>query len=90
MRYNGKNSSPETGRKVSEIMKFYDIDVKTVFDDVCSWTQSKEELQAWTPETMRAELETVDFSALESSEGCTFDELCEMYYDVVQKLIADM
>lgn len=71
-------------------MRFYDIDAQTVFDDVCRWAQSKEELQVWTPETIRAELETIDFSALESDEGCTFDELCEMYYDAVQKLIADM
>lgn len=75
---------------MSEIMRFYDIDVQTVFDDVRNWAQSKAELQAWTPETIREELETIDFSALESAEGCTFDELCEMYYDAVQKLIADM
>jgi hypothetical protein len=80
----------ELGEKVSKIMKFYDIDAQTVFDDVCSWAQSKEELQAWAPETIRAELEAIDFSALESAEGCTFGELCEMYYDAVQKLIADM
>jgi hypothetical protein len=65
--------------------KFY-VDTTKIYEDVCGWTQTKEELEEWTPEKLREELETIDFP--EDENGYTLDELSKLYYDPVQKLIS--
>ena len=69
-------------------MKKYYVDITKIYEDVCGLTQTKDELEAWTPEKLREELETIDFP--EDESGYTFDELAELYYDAVQKLISEI
>jgi hypothetical protein len=67
--------------------KYY-VDITKIYDDVCNWEQSKDDLIAWTPETIRAELETIDFP--EDENGYTIGELAIMYYDAVKKLASEL
>lgn len=67
-------------------MKKYYVDITKIYDDVCNWQQSKDELAAWTPETIRAELETIDFP--DDENGYTIDEIAGFYFDAVKKLVS--
>ena len=69
-------------------MKKYYVDTTKIYEDVCGWAQTKDELEAWTPEKLREELETIDFP--EDENGYALDELSELYYDAVQKLISEI
>lgn len=69
-------------------MKKYYVDITKIYDDVCNWEQSKAELATWTPETIRAELETIEFA--DDENGYTIDELAAMYYEAVKKLISKL
>ena len=69
-------------------MKRYYVDVNSVYNDVCNWEQSKDELTRWNKETIRAELETIDFP--EDENGYTIDEITNFYFEAVKKLVSTL
>lgn len=73
-------------------MKKYDF--THIYDDVCHWTQTAEELAAWTVPQMLAELQEMessgDLQENEAEDGLTLEELAEAYTEAAHRLAAEL
>lgn len=91
MCYTGKNAR-EARKTEGKKMKKYIF--PNIYDDVCNWTQTAEELAAWTVPQMLAELKEMersgDLADNEAQNGLTLEELAEAYTEAAHKLAAEL
>jgi hypothetical protein len=73
-------------------MKKYDF--PRIYDDVCNWTQTAEELAAWTVPQMLAELKDMeksgDLKENEAADGITLEEAAEAYTEAAHRLAVEL
>lgn len=79
-------------KQEGKTMKKYDF--SEIYDDVCNWTQTAEELAAWTVPQMLAELKDMeksgDLKEIESEDGITLEEAAEEYTEAAHRLAAEL
>lgn len=69
------------------------FDTSTIHEDVCNWTQTAEELRAWTVETMKKELTDifgVNKVVHEHGEEITIEELAKLYTEEAHALAEEL
>ena len=69
------------------------FDTSTIYDDVCNWTQTVEELKAWTVDEMESELAGI-FGTVgtihENGEEVTLEELARLYTEAAHSIAEEM
>lgn len=69
------------------------FDTSTIHDDVCNWTQTAEELKAWTVDEMESELADIFGTAgtiHEDGEEVTLEELARLYTEAAHSIAEEM
>lgn len=69
------------------------FDTSTIRDDVSNWTQTAEELNAWTVDEMKSELAGIFGTAgtiHENGEEVTLEELARLYTEAAHSIAEEM
>lgn len=69
------------------------FDTSTIYGDVCNWTQTAEELKAWTVDEMISELADIfgtDGTIHEDGEEVTLEEIARLYTEAAHSLAEEM
>lgn len=71
-------------------MKKYFID--NIDDDIRNWSQDADELSAWTVDSMKQELASIDLHECESTadNAYTLDELAVLYTEAAHQISKEM
>lgn len=69
------------------------FDTSTIYGDVCHWTQTAEELKAWTVDEMKSEIAGIFGTAgtiHENGEEVTLEEIAKLYTEAAHQIGKEM